>query len=573
MMDIPRPEHPRPQLYRDSWQNLNGLWDFDFDFSDSGNDRKLYESGSFSQKILVPFCPESQLSGIGYKDFIPAVWYRRIISLAPEQLTGRVLLHFGAVDYFCRIWINGQEAGSHRGGYSSFSLDITPYLTAGDNTLTVYAKDDLRSGRQPSGKQSHACASYGCSYTRTTGIWQTVWLEFVPQTYIAGLKMYTDPANGTVTLHVRIKGCRKGYILRGLAAFEEREAGCFYVKPAQEYTTVTLSLSEVHLWDAGQPHLYSLTLCLYKDEKQTDRVESYFGVRSIEARDGALYLNGRPVFQRLILDQGYYPEGIYTAPTDTDLRRDIILAMNTGFNGARLHQKLFEERYLYWADKAGYLVWEEHASWGLNISSAQALSSFLPEWLEALERDFNHPCIVGWCPFNETNTLQDASVLRLTYLATKAFDLTRPVIDTSGYIHVQTDVFDVHDYDQNPESFYLRYQGLAKGDVFINFPDHGKYEGQPYFISEYGGAWWAPGQEGWGYGQAPCSEEEFTARYRGLTDTLLQNQSICAFCYTQLCDAEQEKNGLYTYERKEKFSPSVYKSIRDTNLQKAGIEK
>lgn len=252
--------------------------------------------------------------------------------------------------------------------------------------------------------------------------------------------------------------------------------------------------------------------------------------------------------------------------------------MGLGFNGARMHEKIFEQRYIYWADKLGYLVWGEHANWGLDITTSKGLEVFLPEWLESLERDYNSPSIVGWCPFNETwdadGTKQDNEVLRIVYNVTKAIDPTRPVIDTSGNFHVVTDIFDVHDYEQDTKKFATSYESMKNGgDVFVTHPDRQKYEGQPYFVSEYGGIWWNPNQtdnNAWGYGNRPKSQEEFIKRYDGLTSCLLNNPNICAFCYTQLYDVEQEVNGLYTYDRKEKFNPEVIKKI---NSQIAAIEK
>ena len=258
--------------------------------------------------------------------------------------------------------------------------------------------------------------------------------------------------------------------------------------------------------------------------------------------------------------------------------------MDMGFNGARLHQKIFEPRFLYWADRLGYLVWGEHACWGLDITSLEGLANFLPEWMEAVERDYSHPSIVGWCPFNETwdrdngrggKTAQDDRVLSMVYQVTKAMDPTRPVIDTSGNFHVITDIFDIHDYDQNPETFAVRLRRMQEtGDPYITFPERqaDAYCGQPYFVSEYGGIKWAPGYEesGWGYGDAPKTAEEFVARYRGLTEAMLFNPSVCAFCYTQLTDVEQELNGLYTYGREPKFDPAV---IRAINAQRAAIEE
>jgi beta-galactosidase/beta-glucuronidase len=277
----------------------------------------------------------------------------------------------------------------------------------------------------------------------------------------------------------------------------------------------------------------------------------------------------------LVLDQGFYPNGIYTAPSDAALKKDVELSMALGFNGARLHQKVFEPRLLYWADKFGYIVWGEYPDWGIDYSHPKALERVLPEWLEVMERDFNHPAIVGWCPFNETPGAQNPELLRIVHRATKALDPTRPAIDTSGYVHVETDVDDCHNYEQDPEKFAALFDDFKTSDrVWHNAHAVGApYAGQPYFVSEYGGIWWNPGQKdakSWGYGNRPKSADEFLARYRALTEALLFHPKMFGFCYTQLTDVEQEVNGLYTYDRKPKFDPKI---IRAINSQKAAIEE
>ncbi len=327
-------------------------------------------------------------------------------------------------------------------------------------------------------------------------------------------------------------------------------------------------------WSPTDPFLYDLELRLLEGRRVVDRVESYFGLRKVHLAPPAICLNNRPVFQRLVLDQGYYPDGIYTAPSDEALRRDIEIAKAAGFNGARLHQKVFEPRFLYWADRLGYLVWGEFGDWGLDYSHPEALETMLPQWLEVLERDCNHPAIVGWCPFNETNERQRPELLRLIHGATKAIDPTRPAIDTSGYVHVETDVDDCHDYQQDPELLASHFGAFAEGGPpWRNSEADASHQGQPFFVSEYGGIWWNPGQaddKAWGYGERPGTEQEFLQRYRGLTEALLLHPRMCGFCYTQLYDIEQEVNGLYTYDRRAKFDPVV---IRAINEQKAAIER
>jgi len=563
-------------MVRSEWQNLNGLWDFEFDFSQSGVVREFYNNGNFTKQILVPFCPESALSGIEFKDFIPACWYRRTFIITKEQLEGVTLLHFGAVDYECIVYVNSSEAGRHKGGYSSFNIDITAHLHEGENTLVVYAEDNQRSGKQPRGKQSPTYYSTACDYTRTTGIWQTVWLEFVPHNRIVSYKVIPDLNNAAADISVKLIGETSGMAIKVTAVYKGRDMGSASVVTDHNTAALRLNLAESHPWDAGIPNLYDITIELLSAEKNVDSVKGYFGLRSVYIKDNAIYLNNRPLFQRLVLDQGFYPEGVYTAPTDEHFIKDIALSMALGFNGARLHEKVFEERFLYHADKMGYLVWGEHANWGLDHTAPEALHYFLPEWLEIIARDFNHPSIIGWCPFNETWDIdgkkQYDETLRLVFLATKAADTTRPVIDTSGNYHVQTDIYDIHDYDQNVDSFAAKYKNLKKGEIHETFPQRQQYNGQPFFVSEYGGTWWSKDEGGWGYGESPKTEKEFITRYTKLTEALIESEGVCAFCYTQLYDVEQEQNGLYTYERGPKFSKETYEAIKTINTRKASIE-
>lgn len=570
MNTIPRPEHPQPLMERADWVNLNGEWDFEFDFGNSGIDRKLYEKTNLSEKIMVPFCPESRLSGVEHKDFIRAVWYHRTFTVSPNRPLGKILLHFGAVDYECHVWVNGKEAGIHKGGYSSFCFDITSLVNEAENHLTVYAGDDTTSGRQPRGKQSSRYDSSGCDYTRTTGIWQTVWLEFVPECYIEKLQYYPNIAEGTLTIKALTCGCGT---LVAKASYQGQECGCGSVKVSATGAALTLSLSQLYLWEAGAGRLYDLELTFGED-----KVKSYFGMREIKTEGEKILINGKSVFQRLVLDQGFYPDGIYTAPTEEDLRQDILLSQKAGFNGARLHQKVFEPRFLYHCDKLGYLVWGEQASWGMDVSAPSGLKYFLPEWMEVLERDFNHPSIIGWCPFNETwdyeGRMQDNDLLSNVYKMTKLYDTTRPCIDTSGSYHVLTDIYDLHDYEQDPEIFAATYQAFSQGGELKDTHPHRQTptRGVPVFISEYGGIKWdisKQNEKNWGYGLSPVTEEEFIQRYRGLTNVLLDNPRMFGFCYTQLYDVEQEVNGLYTYERKAKFDMEIFKKI---NSRKAAIE-
>ena len=574
---IPRPEHPRPQMVRPSWLNLNGTWEFFFDFGNSGVERKLYLDENFYTQhirpITVPFCPESRLSGIGYTDFIPAVWYRRTVTLTGDQLHGRVLIHFGAVDYAMKLWVNEQEAGCHKGGYSSFTFDITSLVKEGENSFTIWAEDDLRSGHQPRGKQSDLYYSHACDYTRTTGIWQTVWLEFVPQSYIQSYRVYPNIQDSTVRIEITAHA-PSGTKISLAASFSGTPMGQGETTVCNGIACAVIPLERLYLWDVGQPNLYDLTL-----QMEDDSVSGYFGMRSVEIHPDALYLNGRPFFMRTVLDQGFNPEGIYTAPSDAFLRQDIELSMAAGFNGARLHQRVFEERTLYWADKLGYVVWGEYANNNVQYDG-RGIGDFLPEWMEVLARDFNHPSIIGWCINNESYWMKDVDDInqRTLYDVTKRLDPTRPVIDASGGIHFVTDMYDVHDYTQDPDKLKMSLDKLLENPTYVHNPLHQKalrrniYKGQPYWISEYGGIFWGD-PEAWGYGTAPMTPEEYVTRYEGLTQVLLSNKRVCGFCYTQLTDIEQEQNGIYKYDRSPKFSPEIYARIKAANTAPAAIEE
>jgi len=533
---VRRTEYPRPQLVRADWLCLNGPWSFQVDAGRNGESLGWAAEPRLSEQILVPFCPESRLSGIGRREFMPCVWYARKFSLPRTWKSGRVLLHFGAVDYEATVWVNGRFVGFHRGGYTPFTCEITDALKGRADLLVVRAVDDPHSALQTSGKQCPEYASRGCLYTRVTGIWQTVWLERVGRSYIRSLRMTGQPDEGRIHLQASVNSPRPDLTL--------------------------------------QVEVYDLDLTLRDAGGVVDSAASYFGLRSVSIAGPAILLNGRPVFQRLVLDQGYYPAGLYTAPREADLKRDIVLAKSLGFNGARLHQKVFEPRFLYWADRLGYLVWGEYPSWGIDRSQGEALRRFSAEWAEAVLRDVNHPSIVGWCPFNEARDWRDPQMLRDVYRLTKALDPTRPVIDASGWDHYETDVYDSHSYEQSPRKFAALFAAFASGgEPYSNCPSTTPYAGQPYFVSEYGGAWWNPGQGGmstaWGYGDRPRTKKEFVERYRRLTLTLLRHPRICGFCYTQLYDIEQEVNGLLTYDRKMKFDAKV---IAEINARPAAIE-
>lgn len=568
-----KPEYPRPQLVRDSYINLNGNWEFEFDNSLSEKEKGIYKR-HLKDKIIVPFCPESKLSGIEEKDYINKVWYRK--DFTANCGGKRLILHFGAIDWESELFINGVYVAAHRGGYVPFDCDITDYVKNGENYLTVSAYDDAKNKTYGSGKQVWDLKPRSCLYTRTTGIWQTVWMEYVDNTHIDNIKAYPNISDTSVTLEILLSECEDVKV-DTVIAFDGRICGKKTVPVYSKSTKINVPLSERHLWEIGEGNLYDIKLTLIKNGKVTDEVFSYFGLREICLSKEKFLLNGKSLFQRLVLDQGYYPDGVYTSPDDDAIKNDILCALQLGFNGARLHEKIFEPRYLYWADKLGFIVWGEYPDWGMNRRDYTNIHNFIKEWLEVINRDFNHPSVIGWCPFNEIHLEERnydfiADVFRIT----KAIDPTRPVIDVSGYFHTdETDIVDMHFYEQNLAAFgnFFKEPNLSakpKNLTAIEYDWKRIYKkGVPLFISEYGGIGFGNNENSWGYGDYPETEEEFIERYKGLTEALLFNENIMGFCYTQLYDVEQETNGLMTYQRKYKLPPEI---IRKINTQIAAIE-
>ncbi|MEV5893455.1 glycoside hydrolase family 2 protein [Nonomuraea fuscirosea] len=594
--DVPRPEYPRPQMVRPDWLNLNGPWQFEIDAADSGLERGLRER-ELTSSITVPFAPESELSGLGHTDFMDAVWYRRTVTIPAAWAGRRTLLHFGAVDHDATVWVNGVEVARHRGGFSPFTADLSAAARPGEQATIVVRARDSRHGPQARGKQSARYHNYECLYTRTTGIWQTVWLEPVPDVHLRRPRITPDVAGSSFTVVTPLSGNRPGDSVRVTVS---DDGGTVATATARADVDLAPSLrlelpaARVRLWEPGEGFLYDVKVeLLDASGAVTDAVDSYAGLRSIAIDGKRVLINGRPVFQRLVLDQGYYPDGLMTAPSDAALLRDIELSVAAGFNGARLHQKVFEERFLYHADRLGYLVWGEFGDWGAHDGREQLpTASFLTQWLEVLERDVSHPSIIGWCPLNETrqpihdHLTQLDDVTRGMFLATKLTDPTRPVVDASGYSHrvPETDVYDSHNYEQEPAEFAGQLSGLAKDEPYVN-DESGRdisvpYRGQPYFVSEYGGIWWNPELAGtaqdaarvtsWGYGQRVRSEEEFHARFAGLTDALLDDPGMFGYCYTQLTDVFQEENGIYRFDRTTKLD---VERVRAVQIRQAASER
>ncbi len=583
MEALPKNEHPTPQFMRNDWMNLNGVWTYTINmrppyFADKPSFNQEESSNGFDKTIVVPFSPESDLSTVAYKDMIFSIFYHRNLEI-PTSFSGKkILLHFGAVFYHADIFIDGRLVDFHDGGSTPFTVDITGHVRAGEmHNLVVKATSNLQDGSIPSGKQSSFLHSYKCFYTRTTGIWQTVWMEGVDHHALRDVKMECniDERNCIVTPYFH--SVKKDMFFTCTVS-DSGEVVARYEGRAKEGVSVPIEIPNMKLWSCEDPHLYSLQFTTSIDGEVVDSVSSYMGMRNVQIHGNQVYLNHEKLYQRLVLDQGYYPQSQWTSPDDDSLKRDILLGKKAGFNGARLHQKVFEPRYLYWADTLGYLCWGESPSWGLEYNDESLPArNFLSEWAEIVQRDRNHPSIIIWTPLNETFRFTDGHAHRRlhrdAYNLCKMLDPSRPVNDSSGYVHFVTDIWTVHTYEQDPVKFAEKL-ALKEGKPFRNFPDfESEYSGQPYIVDEYGGIKWDPetqhedtlllGQNlvSWGYGESPKSLEEFYHRLEALTDALLSLEHVSGYCYTQLTDVEQEKNGIYLYDREEKFDMERIRKI------------
>lgn len=578
---VPRPEYPRPQFTRNEWINLNGKWDYTFDQGNSGKERGLAGSKGFAQQINVPFCPESKLSGVGYTDFINAMWYHKIITI-PDKWQGKnVLLHFGGVDYQCDAYIDSTWVGTHYGGTAAFTFDITEAMKiTGPHHLVLYVKDDTRGDVQPLGKQAFKYASSGARYTRTTGIWQTVWLEAVANQGLESAKIVPNLDQKQFVITPKFYALQ-GQKLKVTVKDGERVVAKATVE-ASNSGVIVLPLKQVKTWSPESPFLYDFVFeVLDKEGTVIDSVTSYAGMRKVHIEGHRLFLNNKPYYLRFVLDQGFYPDGIWTAPSDDALKNDILLSQAAGFNGARLHQKVFEERFHYWADKLGYLVWAEAADWGPDRTKIETQRNLTEEWAQTVEQRVNHPAIICWTPMNENWKNDDVNYPRFNqyiYNLTHLLDPTRPVITAAGGDIYKSDIWTVHDYAQDSVTL-TKNLALKNGkpvfDLYHVSPK-AKYEGQPFMVSEYGGIKWTTNpayKNAWGYGKGPKTIAEAYDRMDQLTTAIRNNSYIMGYCFTQLTDVEQEQNGIYNYDRTPKFDISRLKKIFGVNPKIYSNEK
>ncbi len=569
-------DHPRPQLVRTGWVTLNGKWDFAYDDANAGlRDRWHERDDVFDRTINVPFAPEAKLSGIGDTGDHPYLWYRRSFTAAP---TGgqRTILHFGAVDYQATVWVNGQLAVSHTGGHVPFSADITDLLRDGEQTVVVRAEDQPNDISQPRGKQVWSGPPRSILYNRTSGIWQTVWLETVSERHIARLRWSPDASAGSLGLKVVVSDAASESLrLRVRLSFDGHALtdDTFSVRGGEVDRTITLptDFGAHHvsnlLWSPSNPRLIDAELTLLDGETTVDEVTSYAGLRSVGVRNGRFLLNNRPLYLRLALEQGYWPDSHLTAPSDDALRREVELAKALGFNGVRIHQKVEDPRFLYWCDRLGLMTWGEMPS--AYAFNDVAMTRFTREWIAAIQRDISHPCLVAWVPTNESwgvpdlenDPAQRAYIRSLADIA-RALDGSRPVISNDGWEHTNSDILAMHDYTDNRETLIERWvDAAAVANTIANVTpgsrrmivEDGNNPEAPLMLTEVGGIGYpnVPGER-WHFWSAD-TPAQLRDKYAELIGAILESDTVTGFCYTQLTDTMQEKNGLLDAERNPKL--------------------
>lgn len=576
-------DYPRPQFVRKEWQNLNGEWNFVFDDKDEGEIKKYFDNFPIHKKINVPFTYETKLSGIEDETIHYIVWYNKKIKISKEQLkNNNIILNFEGSDYKTKVWINGNYIGKNIGGYSRFSFEIEKYIIEGENDITVKVQDSL-SKDQPRGKQRYKKESWKCWYIQTTGIWKTVWIEWVSKKYLKSVK--NIPKANKVQLEIETNLLERdieeqNYYIETEISFDGKILNKVKELLNNSYQKIEMDIVQdgtehiIQKWDTNNPNLYDISYKLYCDNEIIDTVYSYFGIRNISIKENKIFLNEEQLYLKLILDQGYWKESHLTPPSEESLINDIESVLAFGYNGIRKHQKVEDERFLYWCDIKGVLVWSEMANC-YNFDD-DSLEKFTNEWIRVVKQNYNHPSIITWVPINESWGIPEVSICEKQqnfatslYYLTKSIDNTRPVISNDGWEHTISDIITIHDYKQDEELLCQEYMDEDMA-VLKNLKEYNgkhrlfasgyKYEGQPVIMSEYGGIA-INSNEGWGYGKQVKDENELIERFAKLTSEIKNIPYISGYCYTQLTDVQQEINGLMNAERRYKIQPDIIRNI------------
>lgn len=574
--------YPRPQFVRDSWLNLNGKWNFVFDDENIGEKKQFFNSFPNSSEILVPFTYETKMSGINDETVHQNIWYSNDININVEK-DKNIFLHFEGSDFITKLWINGKYVGSNVGGYHRFSFDITSFIVDGMNNFTIKVEDSL-SKNQPRGKQRYKKDSFKCWYIQTTGIWKTIWIESVPKNYIVSAKNTPnyDYKNIEIELETNIsKDDINNFEIETEILFDNKTIKVqrqIIEDKIFKYNLDICTQDEINYWSPESPNLYDINYKLYYNGNLIDEVSSYFGVRKISIENSKILLNNEEIYLKMILDQGYWADSHLTPPTEEAIIKDIEIVKKYGYNGIRKHQKIEDERFLYYCDINGILVWSEMANcYEFNDKSIEYITD---EWIKVVKQNYNHPSIITWVPINESwgirevsENIQEQDFANSLYYITKAIDKTRPVISNDGWEHTISDIITIHDYKQDADLLYNEYNDKelavlnnqkAYNTIHKLFSGDYKYNGQPIIMSEYGGIALSS-DKGWGYGKQVIDENEYLDRFAKLTKVIKNTKYICGYCYTQLTDVQQEINGLVDENRNDKFSTEVINAINSIN--------
>lgn len=587
-------DYPRPQFVRNNWENLNGAWDFAFDDDHCGEQESWYKDFKGNMTIQVPFTYETKMSGIQDETRHDQIWYRRSFQVDGSRLEKEnYKLHFEGSDFITKVWVNGQYVGDHRGGYARFSFDITDVVRDGENELVVKVEDSFDM-QQPRGKQRWIDKNFGCWYVQTTGIWKTVWSEYVPKISLKNVKMTPNLQEHSLEVEYEVDAPEN---IMGEDLLVAASVSFKGVPVTKVITAVTAGHVEtkadvflrnnnfglewgVRTWSPEDPNLYDVKFQLLYQGNVEDTVASYFAMREIRIDGSNILLNGHPIYQRLILDQGYWKDSHLTPPSEEALMEDIDKIHALGYNGLRKHQKIEDERFLYWCDVKGMLVWSEMAA--AYQYSDYAVSEFVSEWMEIVKQNYNHPCIITWTPFNESwgvsqieTRKSEQNFTEAVYYLTKSLDKYRPVIVNDGWEHTISDIITLHDYEEVGEVLKARYtegkEEIMSTEIYhcsgkSAFANGYSYKGQPVIISEYGGIAFNNDDSGWGYGNKVNTKEEFIKRFDEITTAVKEIPYVCGFCYTQVSDVQQEINGMMDMERNFKVEPEIIKEINERKI-------
>lgn len=574
--------YPRPQFSRTNWLNLNGNWNFLFDDENIGEIKGWYKEFPEAKIINVPYSYHTKNSGINDQTPHSILWYNRKLCISEEHLKSKCILHFEAVDYECKLYVNGKYIGKHIGGYNRFSFDISNYLIIGDNDITLRIYDDF-STTKPRGKQRWKDHNYECWYIETSGIWKTVWCEFVSDTYLTSTKFSTNFDNDTLKIDYTLNGNITDISVETIISFNENIISHTSFFPTRNHFSNTINLVDesqifkLFLWSYHTPNLYDVKFIIKYKNKVIDEVLSYFGVRKIECENNQIKINNNPTYLKMVLDQGYWMDGHLTA-TEEELLNDVSLIKELGFNGVRKHEKIESELFLYYCDILGLYVWLEMPS--PYEFSDLTISNYTQEWIESVSQYHNHTSIITWVPFNESwgifrvqNNIKQQAFTESIYYLTKSLDDSRPVISNDGWEHTKSDIITLHNYSafgNELQACYEDIDSILKNKHVENMPPKSafahnyQYNNQPLMLSEFAGiALKREEGQGWGYGLSEHSEENFIKRLTSLMNAIKNMPFFSGYCITQLTDVQQEINGLLNEDRSQKISVEKIRQLND----------